>query len=112
MADNNDRVEFEITEPILEEHLDVRRRFVELWNERTSADAGAVALAAAWQPVASLLEDHATAQDVVADPGLLREGRDEPEGTSDSHPAEDERDVIPDFPAHSDEAPLSPAGEQ
>jgi len=107
MADTNNRAEFEITEPILQEHLDVRRRFVELWNERTSADAGAVDLAAAWQPVATLLEDHATAQHVVADPGLLREGRDEPEGTNDSHPAEDELDVTPDFPAQRRSAPVA-----
>jgi hypothetical protein len=54
MADKDDRVETETTAPIADEHEDVRRRFVELWNELTSGDAGA--LAAAWQPVATLLE--------------------------------------------------------
>jgi hypothetical protein len=72
MADNDDRVETETTEPIADEHGDVRRRFVELWNERTGGDASA--LTAAWQPVATLLEDHASAQAEVADPSLLREG--------------------------------------
>ena len=71
MADNDDRVETETTEPIADEHGDVRRRFVELWNERTSGDAGD--LAAAWQPVATLLEDHASAQAEVADPALPKE---------------------------------------
>ena len=47
MADNDDRGKTEINEPILEEHGDVRRRFAELWNERTSGEAGAVDLAAA-----------------------------------------------------------------
>ena len=76
MADNDDRAKTEITEPILDEHRDVRRRFAELWNERTSGDTGAVALAAAWQPVSSLLENHASAQEERADPVLLREGHD------------------------------------
>ena len=72
MADKDERVKTETAEPIADEHGDVRRRFVELWNERTSGDAGA--LAAAWQPVATLLENHASAQVEVADPALLREG--------------------------------------
>ena len=87
MADNDDRAKTEITEPILDEHADVRRRFVELWNERTS-DTGAVALDAAWQPLASLLENHASAQRERTEPVLLREGHDDtPEETVDSrHP--------------------------
>ena len=72
MADKDDRVETGTTEPIADEHGDVRRRFVELWNERTSGDASA--LAAAWQPVATLLEDHASTQAEAADPALLKEG--------------------------------------
>jgi len=94
MGDNDDRTETEITEPILEEHGDVRRRFVELWNERTSGDTGAVALAAAWQPVENMLENHASAKADVADPVLLREGSDEASnGTNDAHPVEVERDL-------------------
>ena len=105
MGDNDDRADTEITEPILDEHGDVRRRFVELWNERTSGDTGAVALAAAWQPVENMLENHASAQADVADPVLLREGSDEASnGTNDAHPVEVERDAIPDFPEHSDKA--------
>ena len=77
MAEDDDRGTTEINEPILEEHGDVRRRFAELWNERTSGEAGAVDLAAAWQPVASMLEDHASAQAESADavfraPGVPR----------------------------------------
>lgn len=83
LADNDDRVETEITEPILDEHGDVRRRFVELWNERTSGDTGAVALAAAWQPVARMLESHASARVDVADQVLRKEGSNEAtEGTT------------------------------
>ena len=108
MAEDDDRGTTEINEPILEEHGDVRRRFAELWNERTSGEAGAVGLAAAWQPVASLLEDHASAQEERADPVLLRESHDDtPEETVDSRPAEEERGVIRDFPEQSDETPLS-----
>jgi hypothetical protein len=108
MADNDDRGKTEINEPILEEHGDVRRRFAELWNERTSGEAGAVDLAAAWQPVASMLEDHTSAQAENADAVLPREGHDDtPEEAVDSRPAEDERGVSRDFPEHSDETPLS-----
>jgi hypothetical protein len=106
MADNDDRGKTEINGPILEEHGDVRRRFAELWNERTSGEAGAVDLAAAWQPVASMLEDHASAQDESADPVLPREGHDDtPEEAVDSRRAEGERGVIRGFPEHSDETP-------
>ena len=108
MGNNDDRADTEITEPILDEHGDVRRRFVELWNERSSGDAGAVALAAAWQPVENMLENHASAKADVADPVLLREGSHEPtNGTNDTHPVEGERDAIPELPGHSDERPMS-----
>lgn len=108
MADNDDRGKTEVNEPILEEHGDVRRRFAELWNERTSGEAGAVDLAAAWQPVASMLEDHASAQDESADAVLPREGHDDtPEEALDSRRAEGERGVSGDFPEHSDETSLS-----
>jgi hypothetical protein len=71
MADKDERVKTETTEPIADKHGGVRRRFAELWNERTSGDA--VALATAWQPVANMLEDHASARMEVADPVLLGE---------------------------------------
>jgi hypothetical protein len=63
MADKGDRVDAETTEPIADEHEDVRRRFVELWNELTS---GGAAQAAAWQPVATLPENNASARGEVA----------------------------------------------
>ena len=61
MADNDNRVESGITEPTLEEDEDVRRRFVDLWSLRNSSDDTG-ALAAAWQPVADLLDVHACAE--------------------------------------------------
>jgi len=57
---------------------------------------GSDAPAAAWQPVANLLEDHSSAQEEGADPVLLKEGSDEAtEGTNNARPAEEERDVNP-----------------
>ena len=69
MADKDDQTE--TTEPIADEQADVCRRFVELWNERTGGDARA--LAAAWQPVSTLLEAHASARAEVADRALPTE---------------------------------------
>ena len=54
MADNENGGETDITDLILDAHGDFRRRFVELWDWRASGDTGA--LAAAWQPLANLLE--------------------------------------------------------
>lgn len=108
MADNGDRPENDITDPTSDEHGDVHRRFVELWNERASGDAGALALDSAWQPIANMLENHAGAQVEGADPALPKEGNDgATEGTNDTYPAEEESDVMPDVPGHSDEAPTS-----
>jgi hypothetical protein len=111
MADNDDGPENDVTDPNSEENGDVHRRFVELWNERTSGDAGAVALDSAWQPIANMLEGHAGAQLEGADPVLQREGSGgATEGTNDEPAAEEEGDVMPDFPGHSDEAPKSHPG--
>ncbi len=57
MADNDDRPENDTTDPTSDEHGDVHRRFVVLWNERASGDAGALALDSAWQPIANMLEN-------------------------------------------------------
>jgi hypothetical protein len=72
MADNDDRPENDITDPTSEEHGDVHRRFVELWNERTSGDEGAIALDSAWEPIANLLEGHAGVE-TEANPALPQE---------------------------------------
>jgi hypothetical protein len=89
MDHNDDRTETEFTEPIIDEHRDVRRRFVKLWNERTSGDTGAVALAAAWQPVENILDNHTSAHAYAADPLLLSEISDEAtNGTNDAPPVE------------------------
>lgn len=65
----------DITDPIRDEYGDIRRRFVELWNLRTSGDAGALALDAAWQPIAKLLDGHAGVDAAVSHPSLLKAGR-------------------------------------
>ena len=52
-------------------YADVHRRFVKLWNERTSRDAGAITLDTAWQPIANLLDGHASADTAAAHPNLL-----------------------------------------
>jgi hypothetical protein len=111
MADNDEETENDIADPTSEEHGDVHGRFVELWNERTSGDEGAIALDSAWQPIANMLESHADAEVEGADPVLIREGSDgATEATNEAHPAGEERDVTPDLPGHSDEAPRSPPG--
>jgi hypothetical protein len=110
MADKDGGPENDITDPTSEEHGDIRGRFVGLWNERTSGDAGAIDLESAWQPIANMLENHAGAE-TEANPALPKEGSDgATEGTNDAHPAEEERDVMPDFPGDSDEAPMSHPG--
>jgi hypothetical protein len=111
MADNDDKTENDIAESTSEEHGDVHRRFVALWNERTSGDEGAIALESAWQPIENMLESHADAEVEGADPVLIREGSDgAAEATNEAHPAEEERDVMPDLPEHGDEAPMSHLG--
>ena len=148
MADNDNRADTDITDLILDEHEDFRRRFVELWDLRPSGDTGAIA--AAWQPLADLLEVHASAEEEIFYPVLLKKGNDEaPEEANDAigdhneirdairaasgletrsdawwqavlecrkandaHLAEEERDVIPDFREHSDEALRSRLGAQ
>jgi len=146
MDENDTSTEPDITDLILDEHGDFRRRFVELWDLRHSGDTGA--LAVAWQPLADLLEVHASAEEEIFYPVLLKRGSDEaPEETNDAvgdhneirdairaassfetgsddwwqavlecrkandeHLAEEERDVIPDFREHSDEALRSRLG--
>src|SRR5664279_5792050 len=148
MTDNDNRAETDVTDLILDEHGDFRRRFVDLWDLRHSGDAGA--LSAAWQPLADLLEVHASAEEEIFYPVLLKRGSDEaPAETNDAvgdhneirdairaasglqtgsdtwwqavlvcrkrqdeHLAEEERDVIPDFREHSDEALRSRLGSQ
>jgi hypothetical protein len=129
----------DITKLILDEHEEFRRHFVALWDLRPEGDAKAIA--AVWQPLADLLEVHASAEEEIFYPVLLKKGSDEaPEETDDAigdhneirdairaaagadpgsqawwdavlacrkandeHLAEEERDVIPDFRAHSDQ---------
>jgi Hemerythrin HHE cation binding domain len=148
MADNDNQAETDITDLILSEHERFRRWFVRLWDLRPAGDP--VALFAAWQPLANLLEVHASAEEEIFYPVLLRRGSDQaPEETNDAvgdhndirdairaasradtgsdgwwaatlecrkandeHLAEEERDVIPDFREHSDDALRSRLGAQ
>jgi len=66
MAEHDDPAETDGADTVLHEHGDVRRRFVELWNVRTSGEAGTLALDAAWQPIARLLDGHLSTDDGVA----------------------------------------------
>lgn len=59
----DDQAETNGSDPILDEHRNVRRRFVRLWNERTPGDPGEHSLAASWLPLANLLENHATTKE-------------------------------------------------
>jgi hypothetical protein len=73
----------DITELILGEHEEFRRKVVGLWNLRPGGDASA--LGAAWQPLADLLEVHASAEEEIFYPVLLKRGSDEaPEETDDA----------------------------
>jgi len=82
MADHHDRAEADVTDPTHNDpthndHGDVRRRFVELWNVRTSGDAGELALDAAWQPIANLLDGHASDDPSAADPNAIEQDSDQ-----------------------------------
>src|SRR3981081_890979 len=73
----------DITGLILDEHGEFRRQFVALWDRRPVADPHAIS--AAWQPLADLLEVHASAEEEIFYPVLLKRGSDEaPEGTEDA----------------------------
>jgi hypothetical protein len=73
----------DITDLILDEHEEFRRHFVSLWDLRPAGDA--TAIAAAWEPLADLLEVHASAEEEIFYPVLLKRGSDEaPEETDDA----------------------------
>jgi hypothetical protein len=68
---------------ILDEHAEFRRQFVALWDLRPRGEAERIA--AAWQPFADLLEVHASAEEDILYPVLLKRGSDEaPEETDDA----------------------------
>jgi hypothetical protein len=73
----------DITDLILDEHEEFRRQFVALWDLRTAGEASAIG--AAWQPLADLLEVHASAEEEIFYPVLLKRGSDEaPDETNDA----------------------------
>ncbi|MDI1289386.1 MAG: hemerythrin domain-containing protein [bacterium] len=65
----------DITELILSQHEDFRRRFVDLWDLRPEGDVQR--LDAAWRELANLLEVHASAEEEILYPVLLKKGGDD-----------------------------------
>lgn len=63
MGGKDDQAVTNGTDPILDEHRDIRHRFVKLWHERACGDPGEPSLAVAWQSLANLLENHATTKE-------------------------------------------------
>jgi hypothetical protein len=79
----NDLGSPDITNSILDEHAEFRGQFVALWDLRPDGDAERIA--AAWHPLADLLEVHASAEEEILYPVLLKRGGDEaPEETDDA----------------------------
>ena len=73
----------DVTQLILDEHAVFRSQFVALWDVRLSGTIEGVA--AAWEPLAELLEVHARAEEDIVYPVLLKRGGDEaPEETDDA----------------------------
>ena len=72
MADRENRAE--ATDQIGDGHDALRRRFVALWDLRPAGDP--VALVTVWQPLASLLEVRASAEEEIFYPASLKRGGD------------------------------------
>jgi hypothetical protein len=73
----------DITDLILRQHEDFRRRFVGLWDLRPEGDVKA--LGSSWRELADLLEVHASAEEAILYPVLLKKGGDEaPDETLDA----------------------------
>lgn len=73
----------DITDLILRQHEDFRRRFVDLWDLRPESDVKA--LGSLWRELADLLEVHASAEEAILYPVLLKKGGDEaPDETLDA----------------------------
>jgi iron-sulfur cluster repair protein YtfE (RIC family) len=65
----------DITDLILTEHDEFRSRFAKLWGLRGERDSAARAVA--WRVLADLLEVHATAEEEIVYPVLLKRGGDQ-----------------------------------
>jgi hypothetical protein len=70
----------DITDLILDEHEEFRRQFVALWDLRRAGEGKAIAV---WQPLADLLEVHASAEEQIFYPVLLKRGSDEASAETD-----------------------------
>ena len=73
----------DICDLILDDHEQFRRRFAELDHER-AADTGKDRLAALWEPLAGMLERHASAEEALFYPKLLDRGANAEEETDDA----------------------------
>lgn len=73
----------DICDLILDQHHEFRVRFAEL-DELRGRDAAADALARVWEPLADLLETHASAEEELFYPRLLDLGDEPVEETSDA----------------------------
>ncbi len=73
----------DICDLILDEHGIFRRRFAEL-DERRGEGASSEILGRLWQPLAELLDRHASAEEDTFYPGLLRRGAHGDEETDDA----------------------------
>jgi hypothetical protein len=76
----------DITRLVLQDHEALRRHFADLDDAQASDERSAIA--AAWQPLAALLDLHAEAEEVVFYPRLLEVGHhaeDETEDAIDDH---------------------------
>lgn len=73
----------DVCDLILDEHEQFRRRFAEMDTLRSDA-AEASRLERLWRPLADKLEVHASAEEAVFYPRLLKEGRRAEEETSDA----------------------------
>ncbi|MFN2606570.1 MAG: hemerythrin domain-containing protein [Acidimicrobiales bacterium] len=73
----------DICDMILDEHGIFRRRFAEL-DEKRGEGAGADVLGRLWNPLAALLDRHASAEEDLFYPGLLRWGAHGEEETDDA----------------------------
>ncbi|MDQ2839068.1 MAG: hemerythrin domain-containing protein [Actinomycetota bacterium] len=88
----------DITALIMDDHEWLRRQFARLDDARTTEELSAV-----WQPLAQRLETHATAEETIFYPALLKRGDEEqaPEETEDAIKDHNKiRDAIADAARH------------
>lgn len=73
----------DICDLVLDDHEQFRRRFAEL-DEKRAGDATDADLAAVWGPLAAMLERHASAEESLLYPRLLKKGENAEDETDDA----------------------------